>query len=542
MEVFEIVIGLLLAGAALTALSRRIGTPYPALVALAGAGLALVPGTPTLVLDPELALTLFVAPVLVDAAFDTSLRDLRDNWRNVAGLAIGAVLLTIVVVAAVARWLVPDMSWSVAIALGAIVAPPDAAAATAVLKQLRPPQRLLVILEGESLFNDASALLIYRLAVGMTLAGTLSPARAVPMLVGVVLGSVVLGIVMSRVILRLSAGIQDVAIAVVVQFCGTFAVWMLAERLRLSGILTMVAFAMALSRPAATATPARLRIPSFAVWEFVVFVLNVLAFILVGFQLKGILGRLDRPTLITYLGVASAICVATILARIAWVVVAVAVSRWARRFVAGSNGRRPGDGPPSARAAAVVGWCGMRGIVTLAAALALPVGGKAGAGFPYRDLILFTAFSVVLGTLVVQGMTLRPLLKLLKLKDDGSVEREVRVARVETLRAALAATALPGEEMADLLRRRYEVMLRRAEGELAAGGEGATARKKAATRAATAGDATVIRKVTSAERQRLVALREQGTIGDAAFQRVEQELDLEELDLLTLARDTGPSE
>jgi Na+/H+ antiporter len=541
MEVFEIVIALLLAGAALTALSRRIGTPYPALVALAGAGLALVPGTPTLVLDPELALTLFVAPVLVDAAFDASLRDLRDNWRNVAGLAIGAVLLTIVVVAAVARWLVPDMSWSVAIALGAIVAPPDAAAATAVLKQLRPPQRLLVILEGESLFNDASALLIYRLAVGMTLAGTLSPARAVPMLVGVVLGSVVLGIVMSRVILRLSAGIQDVAIAVVVQFCGTFAVWMLAERLRLSGILTMVAFAMALSRPAATATPARLRIPSFAVWEFVVFVLNVLAFILVGFQLKGILGRLDRPTLITYLGVASAICVATILARIAWVVAAVAVSRWVRRLVSGPNPGQ-GDGPPSTRAAAVVGWCGMRGIVTLAAALALPVGGKAGAGFPYRDLILFTAFSVVLGTLVVQGMTLRPLLKLLKLKDDGSVEREVRVARVETLRAALAATALPGEEMADLLRRRYEVMLRRAEGELAAGGEGATARKKAATRAATAGDATVIRKVTSAERQRLVALREQGTIGDAAFQRVEQELDLEELDLLTLARDTGPSE
>jgi CPA1 family monovalent cation:H+ antiporter len=540
MDVFEIVIGLLLAGAGLTAVSRRIGTPYPALVALAGAGLALVPGTPTLVLDPELALTLFVAPVLLDAAFDASLRDLRENWRNVAGLAIGAVLLTIGVVAAVACWLVPGMSWPVAIALGAIVAPPDAAAATAVLKQLRPPQRLLVILEGESLFNDASALLIYRLAVGMTLAGTLSPARAVPIMLGVIVGSVVLGMVLSRAMLRFTAGIQDVAIAVVVQFGGAFGVWMLAERLHLSGILTVVAFAMSISRPAATVTPARIRIPSFAVWEFVVFVLNVLAFILVGFQLKGILSRLDRPTLVAYLGVAGAICAATILARLAWVVAAVAVGRWRHRRASATGGRGSKVAPPSARAAAVVGWCGMRGIVTLASALALPVGGRNGAGFPYRDLILFTAFAVVLGTLVVQGMTLRPLMKLLKLEDDGSVEREVRAARVETLRAALAVTAAAGDEMADLLRRRYEVMLRRAEGELASG-DGAEPGKEAATRAATASDAAVIRRVTSAERQRLVALRGDGVIGDAAFQRVEQELDLEELDLLTLARDTDPA-
>ncbi len=180
MHVFEIVIALLLGGAALTALSRRIGAPYPAMVALAGAGLALVPGTPTLVLDPALALTLFVAPVLLDAAFDASPRDLWANVRSVAGLAVGAVVLTILVVAVVARWLVPDMPWAVAVVLGAIVAPPDAAAATAVLKQLRPPHRILVILEGESLFNDASALLIYRVAVGAALAGTVSPASARP--------------------------------------------------------------------------------------------------------------------------------------------------------------------------------------------------------------------------------------------------------------------------------------------------------------------------------------------------------------------------
>src|SRR3954462_1386821 len=201
MRVFEFVIALLLIGAALTALARRIGAPYPALVALAGAALALTPITPTLVLDPQLALTLFVAPVLLDAAFDASQRDLRVNWRAVASLAIGAVALTIVAVAVVARELAPDMSWAVAIALGAIVAPPDAAAATAVLKQLRPPHRLLVVLEGESLFNDASALIVYRLAVGATVTGTISGWSVAPTLLVITVGSVVLGLVLAPLIL-----------------------------------------------------------------------------------------------------------------------------------------------------------------------------------------------------------------------------------------------------------------------------------------------------------------------------------------------------
>ena len=534
MYVFEIIIALLLAGAALTALSRHIGTPYPAMVALAGAGLALIPGTPTLVLDPELALTLFVAPVLLDAAFDASLRDLRRNWRTVAGLALGAVALTIAMVAVVARLLVPEMPWAAAVALGAIVAPPDAAAATAVLKQLRPPHRLLVILEGESLFNDASALLVYRLAVAATLAGALSPGSVVPTLLVVTVGSVVLGYALARMFLLVNTRIEDVATAVVVQFCGTFAVWMLAERLHLSGILTVVVFAMATARRAADLIPARIRIPSFAVWECAVFVLNVLAFILVGFQLKAILGRIDAGTLVNYAVVAAAVCATVIVARIAWVSGAAAFSRWRCR-------PRP-DGAPgphdrvglSKRAAAVVGWCGMRGIVTLAAALALPTGGADGGAFPYRDLILFTAFSVVLGTLVVQGMTLRPLMNVLDLKDDGSVEREVRFARVETLRAALGATTqLPGEEMSGLLRQRYEVLLRRAEAELAAGDaspNGESPRSDGSFNV----DSAIVRTATSAERQRLLALRADGTIGDAAFQRIEQELDWEELDLQQL--------
>src|SRR5918998_3079945 len=320
MEVFEIVVAMLLGGAALAAVARRFGAPYPALVALAGAALALIPGVPTLVLDPELALTLFIAPVLVDAAYDASPRDLRANWRLVAGLALGAVALTIAVVAVVARLLVPGMPWPAAIALGAIVAPPDAAAATTVLKALRPPHRLLTILEGESLFNDASALLIYRLAVGAAAAGSLSGWSVLPTLLVVTVGSVVLALVLARLSLAVNARIHDVSTAVVVQFCTTFGVWMLAERLHLSGIITLVVFAMTASRRAPEIMPARIRIPAWAVWEVAVFVLNVLAFILVGFQLQSIVARLDQATLGRYTAVAATVCVTTMLVRLAWVI------------------------------------------------------------------------------------------------------------------------------------------------------------------------------------------------------------------------------
>ncbi|MET0645044.1 MAG: sodium:proton antiporter [Pyrinomonadaceae bacterium] len=532
MEVFEIVVAMLLGGAALAALARRVGAPYPALVALAGAALALIPGVPTLVLDPELALALFVAPVLVDAAFDASPRDLRANWRAVASLALGAVALTIAVVALVAKALVPEMPWGAAIALGAIVAPPDAAAATTVLKALRPPHRLLVILEGESLFNDASALLVYRLAVGATLTGFLSGSRVLPTLLVVTVGSVVLGFVLARITLAVNARISDVSTAVVVQFCTTFGVWILAEQLHLSGIITMVVFAMAAARRAPAVMPARIRIPSWAVWEVAVFVLNVLAFILVGFQLKSIAARATGATGAWYAAVAAVVCAAVILARIAWVTGAAAFSRWRCRPQAdGTPG--PQDAVAlSARGAAVVGWCGMRGTVTLATALALPT------DFPQRDLILTTAFGVTLGTLVLQGLTLRPLLLRLRLEDDGSVDREVRRARVESLRAALeAAAACPGAETAGLVRHSYELQLRRAEEEASDGlkmGEAsseitAAATATAACRDGAEADAAVVRAATEAQRRRLVALRDDGTIGDAAFQLVEEELDWAEL-------------
>jgi CPA1 family monovalent cation:H+ antiporter len=509
MQLFELVIGLLLAGAALAALARRVGLPYPALLALAGAALALVPGTPTLNLDPDLALALFIAPVLLDAAFDSSPRDLREHWRPVASLALIAVALTVGAVALTVRWLVPEVPWAAAIALGAIVAPPDAAAATAVLRQLRPPHRLLVILEGESLFNDASALLTYRLAVAAAAGGLVIGWNVVPLLLVTTIGSIVLGLVLSRVMLFLSSRVHDIATSVIVQFIGTFGVWILAERLHLSGILTMVVFAMAVARRAPDLIPARLRIPSYAVWEVTVFVLNVLAFILVGLQLKPILARLEREEVVVYLGTAAAVCATVILVRIAWVLGAEAFTWWRHRRN-GGGGERCG----SPRAAVVVAWSGMRGTVTLAAALALPVAGTTGA-FPYRDLVLFTAFCVVVGTLVLQGLTLGPLIRWLNLEQDDPVEREVQLARRETALAAVALLDGAEGDIAHLLRRRYQTRLARANGEGLGDGAGAQ------------GDLT--RRAVEAERQRLSALRANGTIGDDAFHRVEEELDWAEL-------------
>jgi CPA1 family monovalent cation:H+ antiporter len=518
--VFELVITLLLVGAVLSALARRIHAPYPALLALAGAALALLPGTPSITLDPDLALTLLVAPVLLDAAFDSSPRDLKRNWRAVTGLALAAVGLSVTAVAIVAQRMIPGLPWPAAIALGAIVAPPDAAAATTVLRQLHPPHRVLVILEGESLFNDASALLIYRVAVGAAVTGSFGGWRAVPTLLLVALGSALLGAVLSRVSMYVTPRIRDVPTAVIVQFLSTFAVWMLADRLGLSGIIAVVVFAILVARKAPELIPARLRIQSYAVWEVVVFVLNVLAFILIGLQLKPILQRLGAAELVRYSVVAVAITAALIVVRIVWVFLYAAVARW--------RGARI-----SLRNATVVAWCGMRGIVTLAAALALPAGGDGTPTFPFRDFILFTAFCVVLGTLVVQGLKLRPLMQWLGLRDDGSVDREVRLARAETTRAGLAALAEGGGgEMIGFLRRKYEARL-----------QGAETPEGAPDPAGSDGwrDFHGAQRRAQAEERRILSdLRTRGVIGDDAFHQLEEELDWAEVH--TQARGGGDRE
>ncbi len=507
MLTFETILTLLVAATVLSAIARRIHIPYPTLLALGGAALAFLPGAPRLDLDPELILTLFVAPVLADAAFDASLRDLRDNWRPVLSLVLVAVGLTTVVSAFVARHLFPDMPWGAAVALGALLAPPDAVAALAVLAQINPPHRIRKVLEGESLLNDASSLLIYRIAVGAVAAGSFSPIHAAPTFVIVVLGSVVAGWIVAWPVSWLVRRMKDAPSSVIFQFAMAFGVWLAAERLGMSSVVTMVVFGLTLGRQSGEAMAARLRIPSFAIWETASFVLNALAFTLIGLHIRPILEPLSSVERVHYFVAALIILAAVIAIRLIWVMTYSAVVRW-KNHVFGFNVARSSMSRPTAAGALVIGWAGMRGIVTLAAAMALPV------GFPYRGFIQLTAFVVVLGTLVIQGATLAPLLIFLRLPRDGIIESELRVARKTALKAALAVLEHNPLAAAERLRLEYEDAMQQVKSGQDPGDRTDNAlRREAVTKARSAID----------------ALRRAGTIGDDAYRKVEEELDWLEL-------------
>jgi monovalent cation/hydrogen antiporter len=513
MAEFEALLGVLLVATVLAAVARRVGAPYPAFLALGGAVLAFVPGAPRITIEPEVALALFVAPVLLDAAYDTSPRDLRDHWIPVTSLAVVSVILTTIAVAFVVRRLVPGMPLAAAVALGAIVAPPDAAAATAVLRQLRPPHRILTILEGESLLNDATALLIYRLAVGAVAMSAFSVQSVAPSLLLILVGSAALGLGLAWITLRVSQKIRDVPTAIIVQFVTTFGVWIVADRLGLSAVLTMVCFAIAVARRSPETTPARIRIPSYAVWETAVFLLNVLAFILIGLQMRRIVAAFEPGMRERYFWVAGLSLVTVIVVRIVWVMLHTSVAvGWIRRF--GFHPRRPIQ-PPTLKGGVVVSWSGMRGILSLAAAAALPD------AFPYRDLIVLIAFAVVLGTLVIQGLTLRPLIQRLALEDDDPVGREVEAARRRALEAALSS--LDGDESSTAVSVRQEI-LDHLQHDAAEANEPEPSHLS---------HLEIHRRALSAARRAVFEMRAREEIGDDAFHRLEEELDWAEMGVET---------
>jgi monovalent cation/hydrogen antiporter len=503
MLVFQTILALLLGATVLFAIARRTNIPYPTLLAMGGALVAFLPAAPRLDLPPELILALFVAPVLLDAAYDASLRDLRQNWRPVSSLVLVAVGLTTLTVAVAARFLLPDMSWAAALTLGALVAPPDAVAALAILRQVDPPYRIRMVLEGESLLNDASALLIYKLALGAVAAGSFSMADAIPTFALVLVGSIAVGWLLAWPVGLLIAHIEHAPTSVILQFVITFGIWLAAERLSLSAVVTIVVFGMSAARRSAFAMPARLRVPTFAIWESVTFVLNVLAFTLIGLQLGPILEGLKAADRLRQIGAALAILAVVIVVRLVWVMTYTLV-----QLRSASHVSKPSMPPLTLKAGLVIGWSGMRGIVTLAAALALP------AGFPYRDFIQLTGFIVVLGTLVIQGLTLRPLLVLLRLPKDSTVEREIGVAREAALKAAMSE--LDGDETpaAQRLRREYQEALRQAR-------RGSDPRNRP--------DNTLRQQVVPASRRAIDGLRKSGAIGDEAYRLIEEELDWLEL-------------
>ena len=484
-------------------IARRIGVPYPVFLAVGGAALALLPNGPRLALDPSLALALFVAPILVDSAFDASLRDLRRNWLPLTGLIVAAVGITTVAVAIVARWLRPDLPLAVALVLGAIVAPPDAAAATTVLRAVRLPHRILVILEGESLLNDAVALLLYRVAIAATAAG-FSVAHTVPLAGLSVVVSVGVGVVIAKGFGPLIERVTYVPSNIILQFMGTFGIWIFAERVGLSGVLTLVSFSFMASRR--TRMPARMRVPAFAFWETAVFILNVFAFVIIGLQLRPILEELSPAERTRDLLFALAVLGTVIACRFGWVMLYGVVVRWR---LGGQKSKNPLL-MPTVRGGLLISWCGMRGIVTLATALALP------ADFPRRGLFVLTAFAVVLGTLLIQGISLKGVIRWFDLRDDSPVEREVREAWKKALEAALASLDDESSPEADTLRTEYRAAIENAE------------RDTESARPNLPGDA-LRRKAIAAARDALHDLRHGGTIGDDAYNTLQEELDRLEL-------------
>ena len=504
MGAFEQLLGLFVAALILAGIARRVGAPYPVFLALGGALLAFLPAAPSFTLPPELALALFIAPVLLDAAFDASLRDLKDNWAPVTGLVVFAVGLTTAAVAVVAHTLIPAMPWAAAIALGAVVAPPDAVAATAVLRPLRPPHRILTILEGESLLNDATALLIYRLAVGAVAANGFSVADVAPAFLLAVAGSLIVGPALGWATLRVLDRVTHVPTQIILQFVTTFGVWILAERLHLSAVLTTVSYAITAAQIAPERVPARLRIPAYAVWDTVVFALNILAFIFIGLQIRPILASLEAAERGRFFAVAGAVLVTVIVVRFAWHMAFNAVVRWRHRRV-GFHPPRPML-RPTVGSGLIISWAGMRGIVSLAAALALPP------AFPYRDLIVLTAFGVVFGTLVIQGLTLKPLLRALNLRDDDPVGREVGAARERALRAGLASIEGEQSAIADAVRHELKAHL-------------ASENTSAAGHARRADHNDFHRDALDAARQAVLAMRANNEIGDDAFHQLEEQLD-----------------
>ena len=425
MTYFESLLTLLLVAVLLVQIARRLSLPYPAMLAASGVALAFIPGTPTLALAPETALALFIAPAIVDAAFDFPPGAARRFWAPLVTFVVFAVLITAGVVALLATHLL-HVPLSVALVLGAIVAPPDAAAATAVLGSVSIPRNTESVLKGESLFNDASALLLYTGALTVFAQGHLSGLGALRLSLAVP-GGIALGIVFGLLARRINRLVQDSLGANLLQFLNAFAVWLIAERLGLSAVLCTIAFAMTLARSEELITGhTRMRIQSFAVWGAVVFTLNVLAFLLMGMQARQIISRMPSDHLWPALRFAGAIVLTVILVRFAVVVGVNRFNSWRHR-------RRGEPEAATWQQAVLVGWCGMRGFVTLATAFALP------AALPQRDVIVLTAFSVVLATLVLQGFTLAPLIRLLHLDRTQENQRELAEARAAIAQAALNA-------------------------------------------------------------------------------------------------------
>jgi NhaP-type Na+/H+ or K+/H+ antiporter len=502
MTFFESLLVLMLAAIVLLQVARRLSLPYPAMLAGAGVIVALIPGTPIIPIEPSTYLALFIAPALVDAAYDFPPGATRRFLAPLIAYAVVAVILTTCVVAGIASTFL-GLPLAAAVVLGAIVAPPDAATATAVLRNFSIPRSMDAVLKGESLFNDATALLLFagaltflssggfRLGVGIRLG------LAVP-------GGVLLGFVCAYLVGYVNPMVKDTLGGNLLQFVLSYLLWIVASHLHLSAVLCVITFAMTLARKT-DATDARMRVQSYAVWSSVVFTLNVFAFLLMGMQARSILARLQPSHLREALVFAVLVVVAVVCTRL---VVVIGFNRIEAWWASSKN--KPA--PAKSSEALFVGWCGMRGFVTIATAFALPE------NFPQRDTVVLTAFCVVLATLVLQGLTLAPLVKLLKLDRSGYAAMELSFARAALAEAALAR--LEGQDGPEAENLRFRLSLIRRTCRRETGLESLDRYRQLGLNA------------IEAEREQLETLREKDRVGPDAYLGLQEHLDWSELTLL----------
>jgi monovalent cation/hydrogen antiporter len=510
---------LLVAVALLLIAAQFVRVPYPILLVLGGLGLSLVPGIPTVELPPDLVLVAVLPPLLYGLAFFTSLRDLRENVGPISLLAFGLVLTTVLAVATVAHMMIPDLGWAGAFVLGAIVSPTDPTAATAIAERLGLPRRLVSLIEGESLVNDGTALVAYKFAVAAVLTGSFSLADAAGSFVWNVIGGVAIGLGVGYLIRQLRRRLDDPPIEITISLLSGYFAYLPAQAAGVSGVLAAVTVGLYMGWHTPELTTAQTRLQGIAVWEILFFVLNSLLFALIGLQLPGILDALSGRSTVTLIGYAALVTAAVIAARFVWVFPGTYVTAFMRR-----KGRQI---PNPGKSATVLAWSGMRGAVSLAAALALPLTTDAGRPFPNRPLIIFLTFGVILGTLVIQGLSLPAVVQLLGLEDDGRAEKEESKARLYAAEAALARL----EELADedwvredtleRLRGLFGFRRERFRSRFDPETDGAVEDRSVAFQ-------RLMRELLDAERQAVLELRRNRRIDDDVMRRVIRDLDLEE--------------
>ena len=514
-EIEPLLLAMMVAVAGLSVLARLVGVPYPILLVVGGLVLGFVPGMPEVELPPELVLVAFLPPLLYWAGFFSSPRDLRADARAITASAVGLVLVTTVAVAAAAHAVVDGLDWPAAFALGAIVSPTDPLAATAIGRRLGLPRRLITLLEGESLINDATALVAYRIAVAAAAGGTFVAWQAGLRFVVGAAGGVAVGLLAGWLGAEVRRRLDDPVVEIVVSVVTGYVAYLPAELLGVSGVLAAVTAGIFVGWRALRLASAATRLLGFSFWEVLVYLANAVLFILVGLQLQPILAGLGGTAVAVLVGQAALVSAVVVGVRLGW--------SFSVPYVIRLLDRRPSQltRRVGAKGRLVVGWSGMRGAVSLAAALALPL------DFPMRNLFLFLTFAVILVTLVLQGLTLPTLIRRLRFDTDDSEEREELRARLTAAQAALdrldelAGVDWTRDDTVERLHGLYEFRRRRLKtraGKLE--DDGVEDRSQAYQR--------LVRELLEAQRRAIVRLRNQGVISSDVMHRIERELDLED--------------